>query len=204
MAVWAHNGAGWQRTIGGVDPHNGAAFQAAQHNWVLVGGTWRDARAFEDQSMTMTIGTFVINTYTTTYPTTKVVDINAWGYDATSTYDYYGSSTGFGSLTGGADWFDTFAVDRDIVAFYWVEANRAFPSFLYLSVLGDLTSINNDDLFYSVIVDANHFTRSSANGPPTPPVFLNGATHWFWANVARPFPASGSVLLTMRGKEIGT
>ena len=196
MAVWVKNAGVWKRTIGGIDPHNGTAFQEAEHNYVFAGGGWKDARPFEDQAMTMTVATEVIFSYT---PSRTPFPVDVSGYDAASADDYYGTyNPTLGALDSGADWFDTIAVDRNIVAFYWVESYAAQNAFLYLSVAG-INVPNIEDTFYSVLVNSTEFLRTDA-------VYIAsrlGSTHWYWENILNPFGLAGSKTITMRGKSGG-
>lgn len=167
--------------------YNGASWDTAVGK-VYDGAAWEDKMNFYNGSaqvelyptgITMTIYHFSpLTTWTTYWGGTS--SYAGWGYDGGN--DYYGHGTNQGAMTPNT-YTDGSPTTRTISGLYWSQSN-------YLIFSLDTTSVpNTDTTFVSIDVDGNNYTRSSA----TYVASLNGASHWYWAEATRPFPASGDV-----------
>ena len=182
MSVFVRNAGVWKRTknvytkVAGVWERTADASGASL---VKTSGGWKDATAAEDQTAgIITQGTDFLYTYTYTFSPYSQYQVFARGFNSATDHDYEWNRTiAFGSMTLGADFFDSRGEDRNIAAIYYVPYAMAT---IILSLDG--TDIPDDDrTFKSMTIEDDDTTRVhlrsdrafySAN--------TNWGTTWLW------------------------
>lgn len=124
-----------------------------------------------------------MSTYTNTYY------YSAFGFDAGS--DYFAYGPGFGSISDGT-YVDNLGNTRTIDSCYFVDGEHepAAMDWVYF-VLDGISIPNNNNTFYSIIIDGTEFLRSDAGYLSS----VDGGTGWEWGfdpNLPTGNPFSGT------------
>lgn len=127
---------------------------------------------------TITSADFVIDTSTTTSPSTTY-DVDAQGFDAGS--DYYLNPTPFGSISD-ATFNDGSGIPRTIDSCYFIDqgtGNAPFDKSLFFCL--DSTSVpDTDETFQKLIIDGRTFVRADAQFYyPS----QDGGSIWHWESI---------------------
>lgn len=207
MSVFVRNAGVWKRTVD-VHVNVGGIWKStvATSGGTPIGGSkvkitagWEDATAAEKQTAgVITIGSdFLYQTYTYGF------NVVVYGFNTADDDDYDWSLTAaFGSMTLGADFWDSRGIDRNIAAVYHGPSRFEGPlDLLAFSLIG--TNIPNDDrTFYSIQVDDGTVSRTRLRSDATYDPDTNGGTTWYWAeSFGFPFATSGTMTVTMRFKD---
>lgn len=184
MSVFVRNAGVWKRTkdvhvnVGGtwkstVDVIGGGSK-------VKVAAGWKDATAAEDQTAgVITQGEDFLYNYTYTFSPYSQYAVTARGYNSASDNDYEWQRTiAFGSMTLGADFWDSRGELRVIAAIYKV-------SYFELTILLTLdgNDIPNDDrTFKSMSIQDDFSTRVHLRSDAFYIGNTNNGSTWYWDN----------------------
>jgi len=182
MAVHVKDGGTWHRIIEGSAVKDVGVFQelidATGGIFVKDAGVWNDARAAEEQTAgVITQGADFLYTYTYTFSPYSTYPVTARGFNSATDHDYEWPRTiAFGSMTLGADFWDSRGVLRKIAALYKVP-------YFFNTILFSLDGINipDDDLtFKSITIDDTASSKVHERSDAFYFANTNGGTTWAW------------------------
>lgn len=198
MSVFVKNAGVWKRTKE-VHVRNAGLWKETVTNGasnVKVSAGWQDATAAEDQTAgVITQGSDFI------YQTYHGFNVVVFGFNTSDDMDYeWLKTTSFGSMTLGADFWDSRGIDRNIAAVYHsLDHKENSDDLVTMTLIG--TNIPNDDRTFKEIeitdgTLTDTFLRSTANYNGN----TNGGTTWYWLEPDIAFSTSADLTVTVRFK----